>query len=176
MKRIPLQHDSLWSSSLEIVENAKLAARLDTEKDTTVRGGGVGFAEGGGGAGGSSAEGEDGGTPRESAITSLNLAHNSFSVAPRCLACLTPSLARLNLSYNSISRIGSVSAYPLSLKHLDLGYNQISGWPGSTGTTAGGGTLSSENLCYAAEAVDPLSSVELSTSQQQQLESKKYSR
>jgi hypothetical protein len=61
--------------------------------------------------------------------------------------------ARLNLSYNAISNFGSVSNYPLTLKHLDLGYNQIDNWPGDVISSAlvqhhgYGGSL--DNLCYA---------------------------
>ena len=42
----------------------------------------------------------------------LNLAHNSFNVVPRCLACLAPSLSRLNLSFNALTKMGSVTSYP----------------------------------------------------------------
>ena len=166
LTRLPLKSDSLWSTSLEIVENAKLTARLETEKET-VRGGGGREVEGS-----SSAAGEEQTGPRESALTSLNLAHNSFSVAPRCLACLTPRLARLNLSYNAVSRIGTVSSYPLSLKHLDLGYNQIGAWPGDEK----GPSSTSDNVCYATEAMDALTMGESTLHQQQQIESKKYPR
>ena len=49
-------------------------------------------------------------------ILKQNLAHNSFTVVPRCLACFCPNLSRLNLSYNCVSSFGSASNYPLALK------------------------------------------------------------
>ena len=79
-----------------------------------------------------------------------NLAHNSFTVVPRCLACFCPNLSRLNLSYNCVSSFGSVANYPLALKHLDLSYNQIYCWPGDVAVAAGGFSAGSmENVCYA---------------------------
>ena len=97
--------------------------------------------------------------------TPQNLAHNSFTVVPRCLACFCPNLSRLNLSYNCVSSFGSTSNYPLALKHLDLSYNQIYCWPGdvpaASATTSHGGA---ESVCYAEIlncdiASSPISSV-----------------
>ena len=51
----------------------------------------------------------------------LNLAHNSFSVVPKSLSCLAPLLTRLNISYNSLTRMGSPSTYPAGIKHLVRG-------------------------------------------------------
>ncbi len=164
LKRVPLKHESLWSASLDIVESSKLYSGYDDAAKV--------------GSGGE--KGEDSDSPKESALVSLNLAHNSFSVAPRCLACLAPNLARLNLSYNSIAKFGPVASYPLSLKHLDLGYNQISGWPGDSPSHAAGSMGSSDNLCYATEAMEALSIGETQVQQQQQqqaiLENKKFTR
>ena len=105
LKRLSLKHDSLWSTSLDIQD--KSAVIIDED--------GVG----------------DGAGEADCCnLVNLNLAHNSFSVVPKCLACLCPSLTRLNLSYNAVSKFGAVHCYPLSLKYLDLSYNEVSDWPG----------------------------------------------
>ncbi len=105
-----------------------------------------GKSDGGGGT-------SDDSAPKESSLTTLNLAHNSFSVVPRCLACLAPNLARLNLAYNSVAKVGAVSSYPNSLKHLDLSNNQIRGWPGDASNA---NATVCDNVCYAADIVDSL--------------------
>ncbi len=71
----------------------------------------------------------------------LNLAHNSFSVLPRSLACLAPQLARLNLSYNKLTKMGCLTSIPMNLKHLDLSHNQIDAWPTEAST--------SDSQCYS---------------------------
>ena len=68
------------------------------------------------------------------------------------LACLAPSLTRLNLSYNCLTKMGSASSYPAGLKHLDLSHNQVDAWPGELRTTQ---QLSSQfsasgDICYSA--------------------------
>ena len=67
-------------------------------------------------------------------------------VAPRMLACLAPSLTRLNLSYNGLTKMGSSSIYPAGLKHLDLSHNQIDTWPGEQRIQ----NPSSGDICYGA--------------------------
>lgn len=79
-----------------------------------------------------------------SCLMSLNLAHNSFTVVPRCLSCLCPSLARLNLAFNSLSKSGAISNYPQSIKHLDLSNNLINDWLGETSRLA-----FNDNYCYS---------------------------
>jgi Leucine-rich repeat (LRR) protein len=49
---------------------------------------------------------------------------------------------RLNLSYNKLVKIGPLASFPVSLKHLDLGHNQIDSWPTEI-------TASMDNICYA---------------------------
>lgn len=91
----------------------------------------------------------------ESDLQVLNLAHNSFSVVPKCLACLAPSLTRLNLSFNDISKAGSASSYPANLKHLDLSHNQIDSWlveatpAGSSCSSCHWKTHFNNTLCYS---------------------------
>jgi len=46
----------------------------------------------------------------------LNLAHNSFTVIPRCLACLAPSLGRISFAYNALTKMGAVTSYPVVSK------------------------------------------------------------
>ena len=68
---------------------------------------------------------------------------------------MTPFSHRLNLSYNAISKFGPVTSFPLSVKHLDLSYNQINDWPGdsSVGSGGAGGNASTADLiCYAQGA------------------------
>ena len=72
----------------------------------------------------------------------LNLSHNSFSVVPRSLSCLSPQLTRLNLSYNKLSKMGHLASFPSGLKHLDLSHNQIDAWPAEAGM---------DNICYASD-------------------------
>ncbi len=124
--KAPLKHNSLWSTSVDVLDREG-APDDDDESSAASKG---------------------------LSLVSLNLAHNSFSVVPRCLACFCPNLARLNLSYNSIASFGSVSNYPLTLKHLDLSYNQIDNWPGdipfsSSSSSSSPAIYSSESLCYA---------------------------
>lgn len=76
-----------------------------------------------------------------SKINYLNLSHNSFSRVPPILACVTTELTRLNMSYNRIASLGSLSSYPSKLKNLDLSNNQVSSW--FTGTDV------SIRQCYA---------------------------
>ena len=115
LKKLDLKHVSMWSTSVDIQEKVS-AFQYEEDKD------------------------KDG--PVESKLTTLNLAHNSFSVVPKCLACLAPNLARLNLAYNSISKIGSVSCYPKAIKHLDLSYNMVNSWPGDVISVLG------DQVCY----------------------------
>ena len=60
-------------------------------------------------------------------LTELNLSYNDFNAVPMCLACLSPTLSKLNLSHNNLSQIGHLSCYPVGLKSLDLSYNHIMG-------------------------------------------------
>jgi Leucine-rich repeat (LRR) protein len=69
-----------------------------------------------------------------------------FLVAPKMLACLAPSLTRLNLSYNGLTKMGSSSIYPSGLKHLDLSHNEIDTWPGEQRTQP----TASGDICYGA--------------------------
>ena len=73
----------------------------------------------------------------------LNLSHNSFKEVPSSLPCLAPHLARLIMSYNSLTSLGPLSRYPASLKQLDLSHNQISSWPVET---------DSDCHCYSSPA------------------------
>ena len=63
------------------------------------------------------------------------------------LACLAPSLTRLNLSYNILTKMGSPSNYPIGLKHLDLSHNQINTWAGEQRIQ---NNSSSGDICYSA--------------------------
>ncbi|XP_043222191.1 leucine-rich repeat serine/threonine-protein kinase 1-like isoform X1 [Amphibalanus amphitrite] len=89
-----------------------------------------------------------------SQLHSLILAHNRFSRLPTGLACLAVSLSRLNLAYNCLTDLGSVSDFPASLKQLDASHNQISQWPEpatywlSDALVSDG--LAEERRCYAA--------------------------
>ncbi|CAG9789929.1 unnamed protein product [Diatraea saccharalis] len=78
--------------------------------------------EGGGGIGMGGGEGG-------SRLHSLNLSHNQFTCVPPPLACLAPSLARLNLAYNSLRSMSYVTSYPTGLRQLDLSHNEITCWP-----------------------------------------------
>ena len=84
------------------------------------------------------------------------------------LACLAPSLTRLNLSYNILTKMGSPSNYPAGLKHLDLSHNQIDTWTGEQRVQY---SSSSGDICYSAtlnsiyeEKQSPTSSSPSSTS------------
>jgi len=61
-----------------------------------------------------------------SRLKELDLAHNDFDEVPSILPCVAPSLERLNLSHNRLTRFGSVDCYPPSLRLLDLSHNHIS--------------------------------------------------
>jgi len=63
---------------------------------------------------------------RVSRLKELDLSHNEFEEVPSILPCVAPSLERLNLSYNRLTRFGSMDCYPASLRLLDLSHNRIS--------------------------------------------------
>ncbi|CAB4057710.1 unnamed protein product [Lepeophtheirus salmonis] len=112
MESKELKRCNLWSQSLEICE--RLSKRVNSElyvKDEF------------------------------SSMQVLNLAHNSFSVIPKCISCFCPSLSRLNLSYNALTNFGAICCYPSSLKYLDLSHNQINSWPSH-------GPNSEHKFCY----------------------------
>lgn len=96
-----LKHHNLWQKTVEL----SLIYNADEVTNPSVRPGSL-----------------------NSCLTSLNLSHNQFEAVPEGLACLAPSLGRLNLSFNSIVDIGPVNNYPARLKHLDLSHNQIKIW------------------------------------------------
>ncbi|XP_068625771.1 leucine-rich repeat serine/threonine-protein kinase 1 [Battus philenor] len=77
------------------------------------------------GAAGAGAAGHTGVSP----LSSLNLSHNQFTSVPPPLACLAPSLTRLNMAYNSLRSMSYVTSYPTSLRQLDLSHNEITCWP-----------------------------------------------
>ena len=58
-------------------------------------------------------------------LTELNLSNNRFTKVPSSLSCLTPKLLKLNLSFNLIDSMGSISDYPSTIKFLDLSNNII---------------------------------------------------
>ncbi|XP_045540793.1 leucine-rich repeat serine/threonine-protein kinase 1 [Papilio machaon] len=82
-------------------------------------------ARGGAWGGAGAAPGVGGGSP----LTALNLSHNQFTSVPQPLACLAPSLTRLNMAYNSLRSMSYVTSYPTSLRQLDLSHNEITCWP-----------------------------------------------
>lgn len=61
-------------------------------------------------------------------LSLLNLSHNGFTSIPKVLSCVAINLSRLNLSYNCLTRMGSVKLYPANLRHLDLSFNQLTMW------------------------------------------------
>jgi len=63
---------------------------------------------------------------RTSRLKELDLSHNEFEEVPSILPCVAPSLERLNLSYNRLTRFGPVDCYPASLRLLDVSHNRIS--------------------------------------------------
>ena len=72
---------------------------------------------------------DDNHVEKTSLISSLNLSHNLFTNMPPMLACLSPKLSKLNLSYNSLRNMAFITSYPHSLKQLDLSHNHINSWP-----------------------------------------------
>ncbi|XP_063898869.1 leucine-rich repeat serine/threonine-protein kinase 1-like [Helicoverpa armigera] len=73
---------------------------------------------------------EGGAPPRGGApLACLNLAHNQFTCVPAALACRATNLTRLNMAYNSLRSMSYVTAYPTSLRQLDLSHNEITCWP-----------------------------------------------
>ncbi|KPJ18810.1 Leucine-rich repeat serine/threonine-protein kinase 1 [Papilio machaon] len=82
-------------------------------------------ARGGAWGGAGPGPGLGGGSP----LTALNLSHNQFTSVPQPLACLAPSLTRLNMAYNSLRSMSYVTSYPTSLRQLDLSHNEITCWP-----------------------------------------------
>ena len=78
LQKADLEHKSLWSTSLDILDKPSV-----DDQDVFLGGSG---GEGGGGGGKSPVV--------HCQIVNLNLAHNSFSVVPRCLSCLCPNVAR----------------------------------------------------------------------------------
>lgn len=116
LNRCDLRHHSLWSTNVEIRDKTYFVEAL------------VDYSP------------QDGGKPRHDKLQILNLAHNAFSVVPRSLSCLAPHLTRLNMSYNKLTKMGHLAAFPMSLKHLDLSHNQIDAWPLEAGA---------DNICYA---------------------------
>jgi len=63
---------------------------------------------------------------RRSMLKDLDLSHNAFESSPPVLACLAPSLERLNLAHNKLKSVGPINAFPGNLLFLDLSYNNIS--------------------------------------------------
>ena len=87
---------------------------------------------------------------RHSQLTELNLSYNDFDAVPMCLACLSPTLSKLNLSHNNLNQIGHLSCYPVGLKSLDLSYNHIMGhilFDGSSEDGSGDSRWSSR-ICF----------------------------
>ena len=62
---------------------------------------------------------------RRSCLKELDLSHNDFEEVPSILPCVAPSLERLNLAHNRLTRFGAVDCYPASLRLLDLSHNKI---------------------------------------------------
>ena len=62
---------------------------------------------------------------RRSMLKDLDLSNNLFDNAPPVLACVAPSLDRLNLAHNQLKSTGPVNAFPAGLLSLDLSYNNI---------------------------------------------------
>lgn len=62
---------------------------------------------------------------RKSHLKELDLSHNKFEDVPSILPCVAPSLERLNLSHNRLTRFGPVDCFPASLRLLDLSHNRI---------------------------------------------------
>lgn len=81
-------------------------------------------------------------------LTSLNLSHNAYKTIPPVLACFAINLSRLNMSYNRLVDMGSVTCYPAGLKHLDLSHNHIVSWPTQNRTDPEPVGDSSGVLCY----------------------------
>ena len=115
LNRCDLRHHSLWSTNVEIRDKTYFVEAMADSP-------------------------QEGGRPRHEKLQILNLAHNAFSVVPRSLSCLAPHLTRLNMSYNKLTKMGHLAAFPMSLKHLDLSHNQIDSWPLEAGV---------DNICYA---------------------------
>jgi len=63
---------------------------------------------------------------RKSRLKELDLSHNDFDEVPSVLPCVAPSLERLNLSHNRLTRFGPVDCFPAALRLLDLSHNRIS--------------------------------------------------
>lgn len=58
-------------------------------------------------------------------LQSLDLSHNHFCTVPWDLACLAPSLERVNLSHNSITSLNCVKDFPNRVKIINLAHNEI---------------------------------------------------
>ena len=67
----------------------------------------------------------EGGRTKRCMLTELNLSYNEFDSVPAGLACLVPQLTKLVLNGNKLTQVGSLSAFPASLKYLDLSKNLI---------------------------------------------------
>ena len=65
------------------------------------------------------------GAEKISKLSELNLSYNLFDQVPEGLACLAPSLSRLNLSHNHLRQIGPLECYPVAIRWLDLSNNEI---------------------------------------------------
>lgn len=55
----------------------------------------------------------------------LDLSHNRLSAIPAGLSCLAPKLQKLNVSYNQIKSLGTVTDYPVDLDQLDASNNEL---------------------------------------------------
>ena len=100
------------------------------------------------------------GSTRMSRLSELNLSKNALTNVPEGLSCLAPQLSKLDLSHNSITSVGSIQNFPVSVKWIDLSYNNIkrcvlSGCSGEVDQSTEGGSsymerYSSSRLCYSA--------------------------
>ncbi|XP_047039612.1 leucine-rich repeat serine/threonine-protein kinase 1-like [Helicoverpa zea] len=98
---------------------------------------------------------EGGAPPRGGApLASLNLAHNQFSCVPAALACRATNLTRLNMAYNSLRSMSYVTAYPTSLRQLDLSHNEITCWPSLPQVENFGSTEGDPLACYCPNSAN----------------------
>lgn len=108
-------HRSLEIKSHTIQTQSVVSRRLESFQDDNVEVEELEDAE-------SSAESN---SKKSFVLETLDISHNKLTSVPAGLSCLAPRLTKLNISYNRIKSLGTVSDFPFELEYLEASSNDL---------------------------------------------------